>query len=47
MAVFDVETLSYWVSPVPKDKSGVVYDELSDEDKKISLLHDSRKSRTC
>ena len=47
MAVFDVETLSYWVSPVPKDKSGVVYDELSDEDKKISMLHDSRKSRTC
>ena len=34
MAVFDDETQSFWVAPRPKDKSGVVYDELSDEDKK-------------
>ena len=34
MAVFDSETQSFWVSPRPKDKSGVVYDELSDTDKK-------------
>ena len=28
MAVFDSETQSFWVAPRPKDKSGVVYDEL-------------------
>ena len=34
MAVFDNETQSFWVAPRPKDKSGVVYDELSETDKK-------------
>ena len=34
MAVFDSETQSFCVAPRPKDKSGVVYDELSDTDKK-------------
>ena len=34
MAVFDSETQSFWVAPRPKDKSGVVYDELSDTEKK-------------
>ena len=34
MAVFDAETRAFWVAPRPKDKSGVVYDELSDTDKK-------------
>ena len=34
MAVFDSETQSFRVAPRPKDKSGVVYDELSDTDKK-------------
>ena len=34
MAVFDCETQSFWVATRPKDKSGVVYDELSDTDKK-------------
>ena len=34
MAVFDNETRSFWVALKPKDKSGVVYDELSNEDKK-------------
>ena len=33
MAIFDVETRSYRESPKHKDKSGVVHDELSDEDK--------------
>ena len=32
MAVFD-ETRAFWVVPIPKDKSGVVYDELSETDK--------------
>ena len=32
--MFDSETQSFWVAPRPKDKSGVVYDELSDTDKK-------------
>ena len=32
--VFDNETQSFWVAPRPKDKSGVLYDELSDTDKK-------------
>ena len=31
---FDSETQSFWVAPRPKDKSGVVYDELSETDKK-------------
>ena len=34
MAVFDSETECFWVAPRPKDKSGVVYDELSGTDKK-------------
>ena len=34
MAVFDSETQSFWVAPRPKDKSGVVYDELLETDKK-------------
>ena len=34
MAVLDSETQSFWVAPRPKDKSGVVYDELSETDKK-------------
>ena len=34
IAVFDSETKSFWVAPRPKDKSGVVYDELLDTDKK-------------
>ena len=34
MAVFDSETQSFWVAPRPRDKSGLVYDELSDTDKK-------------
>ena len=34
MAVFDSETQSFWVAPRPKDKSGVVCEELSDTDKK-------------
>ena len=34
MAVFDSETQSFWVAPRPKDKSGMVCDELSETDKK-------------
>ena len=34
IAVFDGETLSFWVAPRPKDKIGVVYDALSETDKK-------------
>ena len=34
MAVFDSETQAFWVTPRPKNKSGVVYDELSETDKK-------------
>ena len=34
MAVFDSETQAFCVTPRPKDKSGVVYDELSETDKK-------------
>ena len=30
----EVETQTFWVTPRPKDKSGVVYDELSETDKK-------------
>ena len=47
MAVFDNETQSFWVAPRPKDKSGVVYDELSDTDKKNSTHPDLRKLTTC
>ena len=35
MAVFDDETRAFWVAPRPKNKSGVVYDELSGPDKKL------------
>ena len=34
MAVFDSETQSSWVSPEPKDRSGVLYVELASENKK-------------
>ena len=34
MAVFDSETQAFWVAPRPRDKSGVVYDELSETNKK-------------
>ena len=34
MEVFDSETQSFWVAPRPKDKSGVVYYELSETVKK-------------
>ena len=34
MAVFDSEKQSFLVAPRPKEKSGVVYDELSEMDKK-------------
>ena len=34
MTVFDDETRAVWVAPRPKDKSDVVYEELSDADKK-------------
>ena len=34
MAVFDSETQYFWVAPRPKNKSGAVYDELSETDKK-------------
>ena len=47
MAVFDSETQSFWVAPRPKDKSGVVYDELSEMTRKNSTHPDSRKSTTC
>ena len=33
VAYFDLETRAFWVAPAPKDKSGVVYEELSDADK--------------
>ena len=35
MAVFDDETRAFWVAPRPKDKSGVVYGELSETEEKI------------
>ena len=38
VAVFDNETQSFWVAPRPKDKSGVVCDELSDTDEKIRRI---------
>ena len=31
--VFDKETGVFWVAPAPKDKDGVVYDQLSEKDK--------------
>ena len=34
MDVFDSETHSFWVAPRPKAKSGVVFYELSETDKK-------------
>ena len=34
MVVLDSETQAFWVAPRPKDKCGVVYDELSETDKK-------------
>ena len=34
MAVFDNGTKSFWVSPKPQDKGGVLYDELTSENKK-------------
>ena len=34
MAVFDSETQAFRVAPRPKDKSGVVYDDLSETEKK-------------
>ena len=46
MAVLDDETRAFWVAPRPKDKSGVVYDELSETDNKNSTHPDSRKSTT-
>ena len=36
MAVFGSETQSFWVAPRPKDKSGVVYDELSERKDKLA-----------
>ena len=47
MAVFGDETRAFWVAPRLKDKSGVVYDESSETDKKKSKHTDSRKSTTC
>ena len=35
MPVFDDETRVFWVAAKPTDKSGVVYDELSETDKKM------------
>ena len=34
MAVFDGETRAFWVASRPKDTSGVLYDKLSETDKK-------------
>ena len=31
--VYDVETKVFWVAPAPKDKDGVVYEDLSPRDK--------------
>ena len=47
MVVFGSETKSFWVAPRPRDKSSVVYDELSDTDKKKSTYPSSRESTTC
>ena len=38
MDVFDSETQSFWVAPRPKDKSGVVCDELSGLSRKVTTL---------
>ena len=43
MAVFDVEIQSFWVSPKPKDKSGVLNDELTSENKKKFEASGSKK----
>ena len=47
MAVLESEAQYFWVAHKPKDKSGVVYDELSETNKKKSTHPDSRKSTTC
>ena len=47
MAVFDSEIQSFWVARRPKDKSGVVYDELSDTDKKKIDASRFKESTTC
>ena len=31
--MYDVETKKFWVAPAPKDKDGVVYENLSPRDK--------------
>ena len=33
MCVYDVETKVFWVTPAPKDKDGVVYENLSPRDR--------------
>ena len=33
VCVYDVETKVFWVTPAPKDKDGVVYDNLSPRDR--------------
>ena len=33
VCVYDVETKVFWVTPAPKDKDGVVYENLSPRDK--------------
>ena len=33
VCVYDVETKGFWVTPAPKDKDGVVYENLSPRDK--------------
>ena len=38
MAVFESETQSFWVAPRPKDKSGVVCDELSDGQEEVRRI---------
>ena len=38
MAVFDNETQSFWVSPNPKDKSGVLYELTSENKKKVRCV---------
>ena len=35
VCVYDVETRVFWVTPAPKDKDGVVYENLSPRDRKI------------
>ena len=43
MVVFDNEKQSFWVSPKLKDKSGVLYDELTSENKKKFDASGSKK----